>query len=171
MEKYNITIDMAQSAVRCISCILSGYQCSIDLNCIMPQWRKVWASDFNLYLSRRYKYIGCYDLWNDEVASQRFCSQFPDTEYNRNTVHYFNYDNVVTANFQKYGLKLKNTNLFISEILFSYINLSIYKKVKYAKKYVSGKGYINVSLSFYEFKNAIYLIYTLINDYNFYKRG
>lgn len=167
MHKYNITISMAQSAVHCISCILAGYQCSIDLNSIIPQWRKVWASNFNLYLSRRYKYIGYSDLWNEQVAVQRFCFQFPDTEYNRNTIFYFNYDNVVTPNFQKYGLKLKYTNLLLSEILFSYIDLSIYKKVKNVKKYVSGKGYINVSLSFNEFKNAIYLIYTLINDYNF----
>lgn len=138
MHKYHMTLPMAQATVRCISCILFGYQCRIDLTAVLPQWRKIWARNFNIYLHRRYQYIGSSDLWCEEIAAQRFCAQFPDTKYNREAISYFVYRYVPLL--ETYGLQLKSTNLLLSQLVLSYFDASIYPKVQIAKKYVGGTG-------------------------------
>ena len=169
MQKYHITLPMAKAAVRCISCILAGYQCCIDSSAMLPQWRKIWARNFNLYLSKRQYAIASSLIWCEEVAAQRFCTQFPDTIYNRKAISYLEYSQIRDSVLETYGIHLKCTNLLLSQLVLSYLDTTIYQQVGTAKKYVNGIGYQNVLISMYEFQNAIYLIYALIDDYNFIK--
>lgn len=167
VKKYHITITMAQYVVRCISCILAGYQCCIDPTEVISCWRKVWSSDFNIYLSRRYKYIDTNELWSEDTAAKRFCHQFPDTKYNQNIILYVEYGAVTDLTSEIYGLKLKSTDFLLSQMVLSYLNPLVYQKIKIARKYVAGKGYSQITLTVDEFKDLIFLVYALIDDYNF----
>lgn len=167
VKKYHITITMAQYVVHCISCILAGYQCCIDPMEAIPCWRKVWPRDFNIYLSRRYKYIGTNELWVEDIATKKFCRQFPNTEYNQNTILYVEYGAVSDLTSEIYGLKLKLTDFLLSQMILSYLDSPVYQKNKIVRKYVSGKGYRKISLTPDEFEDLIFLIYALIDDYNF----
>lgn len=165
-QKYNITITMARYVVRCISCILAGYQCCIDPTEVIPCWRKVWPRDFNIYLSRRYKYIGTNKLWEEDIAAERFCHQFPDTEYNQSAASHIEYGPVSNLTSEIYGLKLTSTDLLLSKMILSYFDSPVYQKIKVARNYVSGKGHGKLSLTVDEFGDVIFLIYALIDDYN-----
>lgn len=166
-ENYHIPIEIAQYAVHCISCILAGYQCSIDPAPLLPCWGIVWPRDFNIYLSRRYKYIGTDELWLEHTATARFCRQFPNTNYNQETISHIEYGLVSGLSFERYGLKLKSTNFLLSQMVLSYLDPRAYPNIKSARYYVSGEGYRKISISASEFDELILLVYALIDDYNF----
>ncbi len=165
MGKHHITMDMADAAVQCISCILEGYKCSFNPD--QPwYWKKVWARNFSLYLSRRYQYIGTSDLWNDIIASERFCRQFPDTEYNREAIAMIEYGSLSNPKENTYGLKLKSTDILLSELVLSFLDPVVFKKLKRSERFVPGKGYFKMRLTEDEIKDALYFIYLLLDDYN-----
>lgn len=166
MEKHHMTLLMADAAAQCISCILNGYECSFNPKETIPSWKKVWARHFNLYLSRRHQYIGTSNMWNDEVASKWFCTQFPDTEFNRQAISLMEYGPLSHPRENTYGLKLKSTDILLSELVLSFLDPVIFKKLKRSKRFVSGKGELKMRLTENEIEDALHFIYLLLDDYN-----
>lgn len=166
MERHHITLTMADAASQCISCILRGYECMFYPESTVLCWRKVWARNFNLYLSRRRNYIGTDDLWNDEIALERFCTQFPDTEFNKNAISLLEYGQLSHPRENTYGLKLKSTDVLLSELVLSFLDPVVFKKLKRSTRFIVGKGKVKMRLTEDEIKDALCFIYLLLDDYN-----
>lgn len=153
-EKKNIDVHSIQSIQRVLTGILKGYECLISLDGI---FKTLVRRHFHQYLIwvrsnlKRNKLV-----YDEKVFEKRFILQTADTEPNILAIRQIEYGAVINEDSKRWGLKLKDTQFLMSDIILEYLSEEVYSIV------ISDK---NVNIPYEEYVQMCYLLYGLVKGY------
>ncbi len=123
-QKCKVDILKIQSMQRIITGILCGYECQV-IDEMMKKY--VLRRYFNRYLVRLKMHFDKRNvLYDENIFRREFIKQTADTIENREAIREVEYGSVYGKDKVKWGLKLKNNELFISEFAQLYLSKDIY---------------------------------------------
>lgn len=149
-NKCKLSAESVEAAFRVMVIMLLGFQCinRRETDGVI-NYRQ-----FNQYLDRISARFCVTEHMEYTEFLSRFFMQASNTEENETAIQHIDYGQVNLRDGQIYGLKIKNTNILISEIMLSLLDYTIYLEVKKENQ-----------ISYEEYRQVCVLLYSLLKGY------
>lgn len=153
-NKCRLNVESIEAAFRIMVIFLLGFQCTeYEESKKVNNYRQ-----FNQYLDRISTKLCISEYLECQNFLSRFFMQASNTEENEEAIKHINYGKIKINDGEKYGLKIKNTNILISDIVLSLLDYTIYLEVEKENK-----------ISYEEYRQVCVLLYTLLKGYECWK--